>query len=112
MSNFDGSLRAIMPYFSMKCIAISPYALPATTTLAPLQATHDLSIGKVFLPFMHNNETAIVNASLLLALPAWQLHFRKKPAIVPCYESSLNKLLVSLQLPSEAHAALTSLQCP
>lgn len=37
MSNLDGSLSAIMPYFSMKCMAISPYALPATTTFAPLQ---------------------------------------------------------------------------
>ena len=29
---------AMSPYFSMKCMAISPKLLPATTTLAPLSA--------------------------------------------------------------------------
>lgn len=43
MSNLEGRRRAIMPYFSMKCIAISPNALPATTTLAPLQPCSSLS---------------------------------------------------------------------
>ena len=34
----EGMRRAIMPYFSMKCSAMSPMALPAATTLAPLSA--------------------------------------------------------------------------
>ena len=31
-SNLEGMRRAIMPYFSMKCSAMSPMALPAATT--------------------------------------------------------------------------------
>mmetsp|Transcript_5349 Transcript_5349/g.13187 ORF Transcript_5349/g.13187 Transcript_5349/m.13187 type:complete len:257 (-) Transcript_5349:894-1664(-) len=37
-SNLEGMRSAIMPYFSIKCIAISPIALPLTTTLTPASA--------------------------------------------------------------------------
>ncbi len=37
-SNLEGILMTIRPYFSRKCSAISPTALPDTTTRAPLSA--------------------------------------------------------------------------
>lgn len=66
MSNLEGRRKAIMPYFSMKCIAISPYALPATTTLAPLQHKHTGFNQNISLCKPYASETCFVAMILFL----------------------------------------------
>ena len=71
MSNLDGNLRAIIPYFSMKCMAISPYALPATTTFAPLQQQQPILSNLTCLVTCSSKSALHAGCDALTDMPLW-----------------------------------------